>query len=86
MSQRQYLLVKERAQEHGQTIRSGTLVYEPMVPDFGLAAIDTRRAGKLCVSVSLTPDGTWPLYAVLRDDLEEVVRATNGATDSCSFT
>lgn len=50
----------------------GTICYDFMRHDYGLASDDTRITGVPHVSVTLDPDGGYPSFTIVATDLEEV--------------
>jgi hypothetical protein len=52
--------------------KKGTVVYDLVGHDYGLASDDTRVTGKEHTSVTLKPDGGYPSFTIPVDDLEEV--------------
>lgn len=51
---------------------AGTIVYDLLKHDYGLASDDTRFSGIEHVSVTLDPTGDWPSFTVIKSDLEPV--------------
>lgn len=48
----------------------GTICYRATAYDYGLAGDDTRFSGHQHVSVTLRPDGGYPLFTIRVDHLE----------------
>ena len=51
---------------------AGTIVYDLRGHDYGIASDDTRMSGIEHVSVTLDPDGNYPSFTVVKDDLEKI--------------
>lgn len=51
---------------------AGTLCYDFLMHDYGLASDDTRITGIPHVSVTLDPKGGYPSFTIVAADLEEV--------------
>jgi hypothetical protein len=49
--------------------KAGTTVYRPKGHDYGLSDDDTRMTGVIHISVTLDPDGGYPLFTVPRADV-----------------
>lgn len=52
--------------------KKGTIVYDSMKPDYGLANDDTRFTGVMHISVTLNEDGDYPFFTVPLSDLERI--------------
>jgi len=55
---------------HGHA--AGTVVYDSVKHDYGLASDDTRLTGVEHVSVTLNEDGDYPTFTVALDNLEKI--------------
>src|SRR5262249_52283497 len=67
---------KFRIKESGTNSRdypAGTICYDLMGHDYGLASDDTRITGMQHVSVTLDPTGDYPSFTVVASSLEELV-------------
>ena len=51
---------------------AGTICYDLMKHDYGLASDDTRLTGVPHVSVTLDPEGGYPSFTIVAADLEEI--------------
>lgn len=51
---------------------AGTVAYQCVEPDYGLASDDTRHTGRMHISLTLDPAGGYPFFTHPADDLEEV--------------
>jgi hypothetical protein len=51
---------------------AGTICFDCIKHDYGLASDDTRMTGIEHVSVTLDPSGDWPSFTIRRSSLEEV--------------
>ena len=52
--------------------KAGTVVYDSVKYDYGLANDDSRLTGIPHVSVTLDPSGDYPVFTVAEHDLEPV--------------
>lgn len=52
--------------------KAGTVVYSPRMHDYGLAGDDTRLTGIQHVSVTLEPDGGYPVFTIPEKDLKRL--------------
>lgn len=52
--------------------KAGTVVYSPRAHDYGLASDDTRMRGIQHVSVTLQPDGGYPVFTIPEAHLERM--------------
>ena len=50
--------------------KAGTVVYDPVVYDYGLASDDSRYTGIEHITVTLDPAGDYPVFTVARHDVE----------------
>ena len=51
---------------------AGTICYDLLMHDYGLASDDSRITGVEHVSVTLDETGDWPSFTVVKSDLEPV--------------
>lgn len=52
--------------------KAGTVVYSARMHDYGLAGDDTRLTGVQHVSVTLEPDGGYPVFTIPEKDLKRL--------------
>lgn len=52
--------------------KAGTIVFDFMKCDYGLASDDTRAFGVAHRSVTLNPEGGYPSFTVAERDIEEI--------------
>lgn len=50
----------------------GSVVYSPRMHDYGIANDDTRSTGIQHVSVTLEPDGGYPVFTIPEKDLKRL--------------
>lgn len=65
-----YLLLADSAIE--PEAKTGSIVYDLMRPDYGLASADSRGFGYECVSVTLSPYGDYPSFTVPKSALRKL--------------
>jgi len=67
---KKYRLVRDSALE--AECKAGSVVYELIRHDYGLASDDTRALGVVHISVTTDPEGQGYSFTIPRADLEEV--------------
>ncbi len=71
MKIKKYRLLKDRSL-NGKEWKAGTIVYDQMGHDYGLASDDTHFTGIEHKSVTLNSDGDYPGFTVPVRDLFEI--------------
>lgn len=56
----------------GTIIKEGTVVYDFMFHDYGLASDDSRYTGIEHVSVTMDPEGGYPSFTIPKHKLKEI--------------
>lgn len=64
MMPKKYLLLEDRVTLAGLAAKAGTVVYDYLGCDYGLASLDSRVTGAQHRSVTLSPDGSSPSFTV----------------------